>query len=62
MIATAGVFALSLWRSERPSDPLRPRYLPWRMILILSAFFFVMLLANLFSLFGLEPQNLLTRY
>jgi len=54
MGATAALFAYSAWRSSRPADPLKPRLVPWRMIVLFSGVFFMMLLAHVFSLFGLE--------
>jgi hypothetical protein len=52
MLATAGLFALAAWRSGRPSNPLKPRLIPWTLLSIASGVFFMMLLAHVFSHFG----------
>lgn len=62
MLATAGLFAFAARRGSRPSDPLRPRMIPWTLVAILTGAFFILLLAHLFALMGLEPQNRLSRF
>lgn len=57
MALAAGVFVLSAWRSGQPSNPLRPRMIPWTLLALASGVFFLTLLTHLFSLFGLQPQN-----
>lgn len=55
MAASASVFGLAAWRSSQPSNPLKPRLVPWTLIVLFSGLFFMLLLAHVFSLFGLEP-------
>lgn len=62
MAATAGLFTFAARRGGRPSDPLRPRMVPWTLVAIIAGAFFILLLAHLFSLMGLEPQNRLSRF
>jgi hypothetical protein len=35
--ALAGVAFLASWRASRPSDPLKPRMIPWRVMMIIAA-------------------------
>ena len=42
----AGVFALASRHASRPADPLRPRLLPWRAILIIAGAACVLSLAH----------------
>ena len=62
MLATAGLFTFAARRGARPSNPLRPRMVPWTLVAILTGAVFILLLAHLFSLMGLEPQNRLSRF
>ena len=62
MAICAGVFAFAGWRGGRPSNPLRPRLVPWTFVAILAGVLFILLLAHTFSLMGLEPQNRLSRF
>ncbi len=34
----AGLCALAQWRLARPADPLNPRLVPWRTILVFAGF------------------------
>ena len=62
MLATACVFGLAAWRGGQPSNPAKPRLVPWTLIAIASGVFFMMLLAHVFSLFGLETgQRFMSR-
>ena len=58
---TAAAFAYSAWRSGRPSNPLKPRMIPWTMVTILAGAVFLFLLAHLFGHFGLETGGGLRR-
>lgn len=42
----AGVFVLASRHASRPADPLRPRLLPWRAILIIAGAACVLSLAH----------------
>lgn len=35
--ALAGVAFLASWRASRPADPLKPRMIPWRALMIVAA-------------------------
>jgi hypothetical protein len=62
MALDAALFAFAARRGGRPSDPLRPRMVPWTPVAILAGVVFILLLAHLFALMGLEPQNRLSRF
>lgn len=62
LLAIAGLFAFAARRGSRPSDPLRPRMVPWTLVAILAGAAFILVLAHLFALMGLEPQNRLTGF
>jgi multisubunit Na+/H+ antiporter MnhB subunit len=51
------LFAVTSWRSSLPSDPLRPRLLPWRLIMIGSGAAALLLLVHLLNLFGVETGH-----
>lgn len=54
MALNAALFVLSAWRASLPSKPPKVRMIPWTLITIVLGAVFVLLLANLFSLFGFE--------
>ena len=54
MVAAAAVFAAAAWRSNKPAQPGRVRLIPWTLIMIFSAGFFMLLLAHFFGHFGIE--------
>ena len=54
MALNAALFALTAWRASRPSEPPKVRLVPWTLLTIVLGAFFLLLLANLFSLFGIE--------
>ena len=61
MAVAAALFALAAWRSDKPSNPLKPRLIPWTPLALISGVFFLMLLTHVFSLFGLETGQRLMR-
>jgi amino acid transporter len=54
LIPAGLLFALSFWRSALPADPLRPRLMPWRAIMIFSGAVALLMLVHLVNLFGIE--------
>lgn len=62
MIGLIGMLALGIvanWRAGLPWNDLKPRIVPWRFVIILATFGFVVLLVHLVNLAGLEtgPEN-----
>lgn len=55
MAVCAAIVGLAAWRANRPADPLRVRLVPWNLITVMVAGLFVLLLAHLFTYFGIEP-------
>ena len=57
-IAIAGSIALFLYaqhKSEQPPrDELRPRMIPWRFVMVLCGFGFIIALVHLANLFGIQ--------
>jgi len=50
------LFLLARWRAGQPVRPERgPRLIPWTVIALLSAAIFVVLLAHLVELGGMDP-------
>lgn len=54
MAAVAAVFGLSAWRSGKPARPGHVRMVPWTLIMVFAAGFFMLLLAHVFGHFGIE--------
>lgn len=51
------LFLYGSWRSAQPADPLNPRLIPWRPILMVSGVVALLMLAHLVNLFGFETGN-----
>jgi len=54
LLATAGLAVYANWKAGQPWDDLRPRIVPWRLVLILSGFVLILILVHLVNLAGLE--------
>lgn len=54
MLAMAVLGFVANWRAGLPWDDLKPRIVPWRIVLIFSGFVFVVLLVHLVNLAGVE--------
>ncbi|MBI1186498.1 MAG: hypothetical protein GC206_04085 [Alphaproteobacteria bacterium] len=54
--AMAGVAVLASWRASRPADPLKPRMIPWRALMILAAGGAIVALAMLAALFNVDGR------
>ena len=50
--ACGGLAMLASWRASRPSNPLKPRMLPWRSIMIAATTGAILALVAAFSLLG----------
>ena len=57
LAAAAGLFAFGSWRSAQPADPLKPRLIPWRLVIILSGAVGVLMLAHVANLFGIQTGS-----
>ena len=55
LLGSIGLGILSNWQAGRPPrEDLRPRIVPWRFVMILSAFLAVLSVVHLANLFGIE--------
>ena len=54
-----GLFVLSSHRAGLPRDDLKPKLLPWRLFIVLAAFWTVLMLVHLVNILGVEtgPEN-----
>jgi len=50
----SGLFALASHRAALPADPLRPRLVPWRPVIVASGFAALIALAHLINLAGVQ--------
>ena len=53
----AALFAFGSWRSAQPADPLKPRLIPWRPVIIVSGVVCVLMLAHVANLFGIQTGS-----
>tara|TARA_X000000950_G_scaffold243510_2_gene298867 strand:+ start:212187 stop:212420 length:234 start_codon:yes stop_codon:yes gene_type:complete len=46
-------------RAGKPYDDMKPKRLPWHLIMVLAAFFAVIMLVHMINIFGYEtgPEN-----
>ena len=54
LVGMLALCVLANWRAGLPWNDLKPRRVPWRLVLILAAFGVVILLVHLVNLAGLE--------
>ncbi|MFC6199019.1 hypothetical protein [Ponticaulis profundi] len=54
LVFGVGLFFLSSHRAGLPRDDMRPRVLPWRLFIVLSAFWTLLMLVHLVNIFGIE--------
>lgn len=52
LVAAAGIFAFGSWRMSHPADPLKPRMIPWRPVIIVAGVAAVLIAVHLVNLLG----------
>ncbi|MEL6244983.1 MAG: hypothetical protein AAFQ85_06505 [Pseudomonadota bacterium] len=59
LVAACGLAVLANWKAGQPWDDLKPRVIPWRLLLIASAFAAIIILVHIANLAGVEtgPEN-----
>lgn len=59
LVGALGLGIVANWRAGLPWNDLKPRRVPWRFVIILSGFVFMILLVHLVNLAGVEtgPEN-----
>ncbi len=62
LAACVAIFAFGSWRSTRPADPLKPRMLPWRTIILIAGAVGVFMAVHVVNLLGIETGQQTTRY
>ena len=51
---SGGLFVFASLHAKRPADPLKPRLLPWRAIIITAGAVAIFMLVHLFNLIGFQ--------
>ncbi|MDX2235469.1 MAG: hypothetical protein NW200_13310 [Hyphomonadaceae bacterium] len=54
LAVAAGLFGFGSWRSAQPADPLNPRLIPWRPVLIIAGVVALLMLVHLVNLMGIS--------
>jgi hypothetical protein len=54
---TAALFGFAQWRGMQPADPLKPRMVPWRTVIIVSGAVGIFLLVHLATILGLKTDR-----
>ena len=54
LIPAAILFGFGSWKSAQPADPLKPRLIPWRPIMLISGVVALLMLVHLVNTLGFE--------
>jgi hypothetical protein len=54
LAVAAGVFGYGSWVAARPADPLNPRLIPWRPIIIVAGVAGLLLIVHVVNLMGVD--------
>ncbi len=54
LAAAAGLFAFGSWRAAQPADPLNPRLIPWRPVIIVAGVAALLMVVHLVNLMGVS--------
>ena len=54
LAAGVGLAVFANWRAGLPADPLRPRMIPWKFLIILAGFWCVLMVVHAANLLGVE--------
>lgn len=57
MAALGAIFAFGSWRAVRPADPLKPRMIPWRPIILVAGVGFLLMTLHLTRLLGVTTEQ-----
>ena len=49
-----GLFAFGSWRAAQPADPLNPRLIPWRPVILAAGVVGLLMIAHLVNMLGFE--------
>jgi hypothetical protein len=54
LAAFVALFAYGSWKSAKPADPLRPRMVPWRPVMVAAGLGGILMLVHVLNLMGVE--------
>lgn len=54
LVPAALLFFYGSWRSAQPADPLKPRLIPWRPIMLIAGVVALLMLVHLVNTLGFE--------
>lgn len=54
LAVSAAIFIFGSWRAAKPADPLRPRLIPWRPIIVFAGAAGLLMLVHLVNLMGFQ--------
>jgi hypothetical protein len=57
LAAAVVLFAYGSWRAAQPADPLRPRVIPWRPLLIACGAVAIFMVVHLLNLLGVQTDQ-----
>ncbi len=57
MAVLGAIFAYGSWRAARPADPLKPRMIPWRPIIIITGVALLLMALHLTRLLGVTTEK-----
>jgi hypothetical protein len=57
MAVLGAIFAFGSWHAARPADPLKPRMIPWRPIIIVAGIAFLLMALHLTRLLGVTTEQ-----
>ena len=49
-----GLYAYGSWRAAKPADPLNPRLIPWRPVILVAGVVGLLMLVHLVNLIGFD--------
>ena len=53
-----GLYAYGSWRAARPADPLNPRLVPWRPVIIIAGLVGLLMVVHVVNLLGVSTGRL----
>jgi hypothetical protein len=57
LIPAVILFAYGSWRSALPADPLKPRLIPWRPVMMIAGVVALVMLVHVVNTLGFETGN-----
>jgi hypothetical protein len=57
LAASVAIFAFGSWKAAQPADPLKPRMIPWRPLIIVAGVAALLMLVHLVNLAGVDTGS-----